>query len=1149
MDNSMEKGKESSGNPEQSKAWESLGNTPRGTFVKGPDGRLIPKDEFDKAMEAYERAEFYKKNPGAAEHEAMLARLGEMEANPDRLEKFEGEHIRGPRDRGAEYATLHNGEENGMYAGSINNAKRKEMARMMHDAEDMQTFASEDKYKDYIEREREKIGTVYKNQDDFNHKIASHIRRLKEKRADGAYPFQQKPQGQQEFQPPAIWQFQPPAVIDPDPDPNKTVPDPDPDPNKTDPDPDPNKPVPVPDPNPNKPDPDPDPNPNKTDPVPDPDPTPSLEEFKEQLVAVNADVSHDRKDLAKAAAEHAFNEERKGKGFFGRIKMNFLERYYKMKYEKELLNGEGTITVDGKEVAFDEVLRDRSSGAIGRIVRSVAEKEMSFVHDKFGESRDKEADKETTEAVRKAIAEYANARGKGADEKLFKAKLREQLRLIRKESNDPDYVNNYFEVAENAIRFKDLARGTVSFENVLEQIEVYNAKVLDGSRNEVRRSFIDRSIEKYEKSKLGNVIKPEFLAVASGVVSILANIGSSSAASIIVPGGGIAATAALRGARTYNRVTRDRERLLRDLEAGMEYQGEDAIESASTRAERRRAKYEAKIGGTAYKIEKATKLTKDIDDAIASGDKEKILSALASAKIRTEYSDSERRGLIAFSSEKDRGNERLALDTAIVKARRMLSDEADQKRLSAIEKTIQYSIESDIDEKDRSFNRIRAAMTAKQVAKSVAIGATTFVVSQEVIATLSPMKIGLLEKLGVLKTGNSDQAKETILASIFNRNTVIRGIPGDHQAEIDQYDNAGWKKVEVSKPSTTTRPTLVDGDPATSSHRANIEVNEWANNRTPNIFEGNEQGIPDNNTGSIITNMTGDSVTESGRVFNFEQLVQDGKLKGVVSIDGVRYDIQGVVNNSGQVVFGSNGFFTTTSGDLIQGFDAAGNKLYQFFEVGAADGIDPVTGLERFVPMATNVGTGYNGGNFAGIFQEAGTEIVDIPGVYDFYPPEVDVTYAGVPFLVDAEDGLGTPRQNGNTEAPNGRGAGESTNVARRARAALVKLFNTIAANGRRAGESTNAARRAALVRLFNTIADNKESFGGDATMPYLNETEGNLSDEQCENLWNNLNDIQRRNLSRLFEIFSNQGINNARSLRNWLARQTTAVTTATAAA
>ena len=164
--------------------WASLGNIPRGKFVQGPDGKLIPEDEYDAAMEAYEREEYYKTHPGARETDALYARLKEMDDNPDRLDNFEGEHQRGANDRNGEYTNLYTGEK-GMYAAApdgspLNNAKRKEMARMMHDAEDLQTFEEDDRYKDYIARERAKIGSVYKNRDDFHHRVVARIKRLEQ---------------------------------------------------------------------------------------------------------------------------------------------------------------------------------------------------------------------------------------------------------------------------------------------------------------------------------------------------------------------------------------------------------------------------------------------------------------------------------------------------------------------------------------------------------------------------------------------------------------------------------------------------------------------------------------------------------------------------------------------------------------------------------------------------------------------------------------------------------------------------------------------------------------------------------------------------------------------------------------------------------
>ncbi len=173
-------------NPDASDAWDSLGAGTRGTFVMGPDGKMIPKEEYDAAMEAHEREEYYKTHPGAREADALDARLGQMDADPGRFDRFEGEHERGASTRDAEYTTLNTGE-NGMYAAApdgtpLNNAKRKEMARMMHDAEDLLTFEEDPRYKDYIARERAKIGTVYKSRDDFHHRVVARIRGLEQAR-------------------------------------------------------------------------------------------------------------------------------------------------------------------------------------------------------------------------------------------------------------------------------------------------------------------------------------------------------------------------------------------------------------------------------------------------------------------------------------------------------------------------------------------------------------------------------------------------------------------------------------------------------------------------------------------------------------------------------------------------------------------------------------------------------------------------------------------------------------------------------------------------------------------------------------------------------------------------------------------------------
>lgn len=50
-------------NPETTDEWGEFGTGARGTFVMGPDGKMIPKEQLDAAEEAHGRAEWYKAHP------------------------------------------------------------------------------------------------------------------------------------------------------------------------------------------------------------------------------------------------------------------------------------------------------------------------------------------------------------------------------------------------------------------------------------------------------------------------------------------------------------------------------------------------------------------------------------------------------------------------------------------------------------------------------------------------------------------------------------------------------------------------------------------------------------------------------------------------------------------------------------------------------------------------------------------------------------------------------------------------------------------------------------------------------------------------------------------------------------------------------
>ena len=96
--------------------------------------------------------------------------------------------------------------------------------------------------------------------------------------------------------------------------------------------------------------------------------------------------------------------------------------------------------------------------------------------------------------------------------------------------------------------------------------------------------------------------------------------------------------------------------MLRDIANGMNYEGNGAEDPRG-----RTARYEKRIGDTLYATEKASDLTSNIEKALSTegeGRSDAILRAIAEARVRIDFSDEERKDLIAYSSEDKRGDER-----------------------------------------------------------------------------------------------------------------------------------------------------------------------------------------------------------------------------------------------------------------------------------------------------------------------------------------------------------------------------------------------------------------------------------------------------------------------------------------------------------
>lgn len=754
------------------------------------------------------------------------------------------------------------------------------------------------------------------------------------------------------------------------------------------------------------------------------------------LAAINADFTHDKKELAHDIAEQQLNEEQAKSNLIKRIwKGSIARKYYQKKYERQLLSGERAAGTgdDGKDIMLDDIIGDRSGSAIRRFVLGATE-DMQYIHEKIGKERKDgtydgekltEADAETTNAVRGAIEKFASAkipeggsiedlkRIFGNDIKRIKAEARDQGQNI-----DATMIDNYLEVAVQA---RQRVEHGIAMDRVMEGFKVFNADVRNNMRTEAHRDNIDKIVNRVESSKIGSVIPAEALAMAVGTAWSLIQTGARSAARIAAPVGGIAVSGALAGLRERNRVTEDRAHMMRDAAVGLEYDGMSDEEIRGRRA-KKRAKYEARIGGTLYDLRPASELTSNITQALNSGDGEAKLRAIAEARVRIGYSDSEQKDLISYSSADKMGDERTRLDMAVIRAEKSLSEE-EKQRLEILKTVVRKEINNDVNENDQDFRKVRAAQAVKQAGKTVLIGSAVFFASQEIMAAIDPNKVGLFEKAGLLKTQNNENAQETILASLAGPSVrtethvdTIEDISGDRQTEIKQYEQAGYTKVEKTAAWTETKKDLVEVDPSQSTAQVKVEYDGWANNGT-SVSDGNELRLYLNN-GQITSGMHGVS-TMGGEALDYDAAAAAGRVKLYLTIGDSKFEIASKVNSAGELAWGENGLFTTTTGETIQAVSNNGEKLYKYAEIVLDNGKD-ANGISHIIPFATDLGPD----SFSGKIQQVAETTVEHPAMYDFVKTTVteiprDISYGGIATAQTSRVGLGGPRTANTVENDN----------------------------------------------------------------------------------------------------------------------------------
>jgi hypothetical protein len=492
------------------------------------------------------------------------------------------------------------------------------------------------------------------------------------------------------------------------------------------------------------------------------------------------DESDDAEALARDAARAKWRETLQSGGRFKRFIKNLwmgengvAGPYVYRKYYHEAL-------AQIKE-AGDVLVHESGDAAARRRAQlaTIARFQEGFLHEEAGEQRAELAgDSAYGVAVKDLIRRYAG--GEFADEAAFMEERGRVLEQLREAGHDDLLgeggvrIDNMFLIAEQV---KAMADHGDSIDRVLEGMKIYSGEARSHVRTEAHLNAIDRAIDKLDRSKFGGLVSPETMgalaAIGLGIFQV-GRGGLATAAGVTVPGlvgGGLAAL------RESKRLKDDRMLHGREMAMGKEYD-----QNAKRRVEMATARYEAVA---ARDLTAQLDVLFDHEEEMTPDQVQQAYQMLAAVEARVRMSDRRGADLVSFSDATMVEVERQALDVARARAKVELASRLDQlpadfrTRIgiedgdtvdAALDRytDVVTSIEQDMTEKDKVFNKIRR----KRIATAAAVGfGTSFLMGvgmQEIVAFANPGYEGLVEHLVNPNSANG-AVKQTLLEGLAHQ--------------------------------------------------------------------------------------------------------------------------------------------------------------------------------------------------------------------------------------------------------------------------------------------------------------------------------------------------------------------------------------------
>lgn len=539
----------------------------------------------------------------------------------------------------------------------------------------------------------------------------------------------------------------------------------------------------------------------------------------------------------------ADKEELKGfGGFFKKIwKYNYAEQAI---HEKKRVQAKDRIIEEGNIYA-NEDLSSEERVAAGRkfnevtVSRFIAEAE-DLIETGLGEKRQEigeasPAEQKIKADLKKIIDDYADGK---LDEAGFEGAKREIFAAIEKADSQETlrkgemYVDNFLVIAQRVRELKNqmvqVAGHQAGLDRIDYDIELIVGRAKEGIKTEANYNIAEKTVERLRSTKLGSLVNETTLAVGVGAVyAAIEGVGKivgSRTAAVITFGLSAGVSGVFAAVKEGQMQKRERETLesreavgtgkvrerlqtvreeIADLESslGTADKKEAKRINKELKAKRAEEKKLAAQEGYLYERRLANDLRADLEQAIKSGDADRLVACLAEAEARMKISDERKIDLVGYSDTVAVEEERLALLQAKAAARQQIAilqakDARDLDNLLKAAVSAQadqlLQMEGGVLDRDKLFRKYRNSAVAKKLVQHVGVGLAVGLVAQEALAFATDKQEGLVENLvkGNDRTlGGHDTALE-----------ALRNVIGGHTAE--QLQSVGVLNGTIKLPAS-----------------------------------------------------------------------------------------------------------------------------------------------------------------------------------------------------------------------------------------------------------------------------------------------------------------------------------------------------------